>query len=385
MEKRNVLKMRMILHFPFRMDPGVKSASQKRPRMILEAFQKSGYDVELVCGSSAERIARFTRIKNMIRAGEKFELVYSESSTTPHMLNDEDHIPRHPFIDTRFMRYCRRLEIPVALFYRDVHWRFPLYRKKMFFLGTFLMLVSYYIEAFLYSTSIDHLFLPCVEMTPYIPLMKRKPTSALPPGIDDAIGHADRRGTSKDLSLLYVGGLGNLYQLDELIEAMRLVKSVRLTLCTRRSEWETAGARYKVDTEDAISVVHESGENLAPLYAEADICLICVKPSFYWTITVPYKLYEYIEFGKPIMATKGMVTSRVIDEKGLGWTVPWDREAIAAMLCSLRDDRDRIQSDPWGISGFIKENTWNCRVQTIHNALKAPPAPAVRARRTRAS
>ena len=114
---------RCIFHLPFTPDPVNRpSGTNIRPGKMLQGFKDRGYDVFEIVGESNRRAERIREAKKLIRDGAIFDFVYSESETMPTMLTDKDHLPRHPFMDFSFMRFCRSRGIPVGLFYRDAYW-----------------------------------------------------------------------------------------------------------------------------------------------------------------------------------------------------------------------------------------------------------------------
>ena len=57
--------------------------------------------------------------------------LYSESSTMPTSLTEPHHMPTHPFLDFSFFYFCKRNGIKIGLFYRDIYWKFEIYKEKV--------------------------------------------------------------------------------------------------------------------------------------------------------------------------------------------------------------------------------------------------------------
>ena len=119
--------MNIIFHHPLPLEENPKSASRIRPLRMLESFRKLGCRVDLVTGYSSERKHRIKMIKNNIKDGIKYDFLYAESSTMPTLLTDRHHLPLHPFMDWFFFRFCKKNDIPIGLFYRDIYWLFDGY------------------------------------------------------------------------------------------------------------------------------------------------------------------------------------------------------------------------------------------------------------------
>ena len=85
----------------------------------------------VVSGYAKERKKRFDEIKTQVKNGVKFDFLYSESSTMPTILTEPHHMPIHPFVDFSLFRFCKKNGIKIGLFYRDIYWKFDIYKKTM--------------------------------------------------------------------------------------------------------------------------------------------------------------------------------------------------------------------------------------------------------------
>jgi glycosyltransferase involved in cell wall biosynthesis len=86
------------------------------------------------------------------------------------------------------------------------------------------------------------------------------------------------------------------------------------------------------------------------LQRRADVLLLITAPDLVWEL--PGKLFEYIGAGRPVLAlADGNEAARVVQETGVGWTVPpLDVPAIADALeriaaGELRLDPDRVPAE----------------------------------------
>src|SRR5690606_10218726 len=113
---------KIIFHTPFPLNPGATSASGIRPVKMRQAFEAAGYDVVEVTGYHPQRKRLMKEVKQRIAAGETFEFVYSEASTTPTGLGEKITVHTSLTRDIRFLRFLKQRGIPVGLFYRDVYW-----------------------------------------------------------------------------------------------------------------------------------------------------------------------------------------------------------------------------------------------------------------------
>ena len=120
-----------IFHVPNHIDKNAKSGSHIRPIKMIEAFRENGYDVDIVMGYGKERKRQIDEIRKKIRAGKKYDFLYSESSTMPTLLTEKNHLPLYPNLDFGFLKFCRKNGIKIGLFYRDIHWKFEKYRSEV--------------------------------------------------------------------------------------------------------------------------------------------------------------------------------------------------------------------------------------------------------------
>lgn len=352
----------MIYHVPYPLNPHAKTGSGLRPVRMLEAFRAIGFNVEVVAGKSAERRILIKALKKRIAAGEKFELLYSESHTMPTALTDADHLPRHPFMDVVFLQFARRNGIKVGLFYRDVYWRFPEYRNRLNPLVHMATRALYTLDLLAYRYSLDVLYLPSLAMGKFVPYVPASRHVALPPG--GALTDVPTSPHSR-IRLLYVGGLGNYYNMHGCVEAVAASQNAHLTICTREEDWEQNAASYSGLMNERITVVHKSGNDLLPYYGDADICMLFIEPSTYRSFAAPIKFAEYIGFGKPVIVNTGTNVADFVDTHGNGWAVPFEPAALTALLDDLAEDPQRIAAVEQIVLKLRSENTWEARARQV--------------------
>jgi glycosyltransferase involved in cell wall biosynthesis len=159
-----------------------------------------------------------------------------------------------------------------------------------------------------------------------------------------------------------------LYDLTPLFDATRSLEGVSLTVCCRAAEWETARAKYGVDTGADLQIVHTSGRGLDSLYAEADLFSMALGLDAYRAVTVPVKLLECLGYGVPVVAIGESETARLIAEEGVGWVVN-SVEEFRALLASLRDDPSPIAAKRQRIAEVRPRHTWAARAQGVADTL----------------
>ncbi|UBH04863.1 hypothetical protein K8P10_000374 [Leucobacter sp. Psy1] len=368
----------MIFHAAYRLDPQAKSASGIRPQRMLRAFTDLGYEVLEVSGTHAERRDRIRDLTERIAEGLRVDFVYSEASTQPTGLGEPVTRATSLRRDLSFLIGCQRAGIPVGVFYRDIYWRFPIYAQLIGRFRAAIMRQFYRADLRRYRRGGLTVFLPSERMGEWVPIVPADRFVPLPPGaeIRDAkpsTPTATDAGAAPDdaapLEVLYVGGLGKNYQLHETARAFTRVEHARLTICTREADWAAAAAEYGEFVGDRVRVVHRSGEELRELYAAADVCVLAVKPIVYWDFASPMKLYEYLGYGKPVLASEGTLAGRVVESEGIGWTVPYREDALRAVLERLSADRGEVERCAVRAREVRAEHSWEARARQAAVAL----------------
>ncbi len=356
----------VIFHHPLPLDENAKSASGIRPLRMLGAFRDLGCSVDLVTGYSVERKYGIKKIKENIRNGKKYDFVYSESSTMPTVLTESHHLPLSPIFDWQFFLFCKVNNIPIGLFYRDIYWKFDGYGENLNLIKSAVAKIAYRFDLWVYQRTLSKLYLPSIEMGEYIPEVCSSIFSALPPGhtLPDVDSLYISDFSKKTLKLFYVGGMSEHYQMHKLFAAVSELSTVELTICTREAEWQAVKEEYPTLTNN-IHIVHLSGVDMENELRKADIALLFVKPYEYREFASPVKLYEYLGFQKPVIASDGTLAGKFIKEHGIGWTVPYDIIAIKDLLTRLSTDVAAYETVIKNIRRIAPQHSWLSRAEQV--------------------
>lgn len=360
---------RMIFHLPFKPNPNHASASQIRPFKMIEAFKSIGYQVDVVIGKGKERKARIKQIRRNIKLGVKYSFLYSESSTLPTLLTEKHHIPTYPLLDFAFFALCKKNHIPIGLFYRDVYWLYPEYKNSIGTLKSLYTAIFYKLDLLLYNKFLKVVFLPSLIMAQKIPQLTVN-KYALPSGATILKSPSDDsvvRDKSESLSFLYVGGIGELYDLQLFCEVIaELGPEVKLILCCREQEWAGVKSIYqKYLLKGNILVKHENGPGLLSLYASADIGCLFIKSNEYRRFAMPFKLFEYLGQRKPIIAPHGTAAGDFVKSNSVGWVVSYSKEDLTHTIKSIIADKKAIDRVKNKVEECIQKNTWEYRAREV--------------------
>ena len=97
----------------------------------------------------------------------------------------------------------------------------------------------------------------------------------------------------------------------------------------------------------------------------ADVAVLFVKPQEYWEFASPVKLYEYLGYQKPILASEGTLAGCFVRENGIGWTIPYEESELKQLLEALSSSRDGIDSIHENLRKTSSEHSWKARAKQV--------------------
>lgn len=358
--------MRMIFHLPYKIDKNHQSGSNIRPLKMINAFKNIGYDVDVVMGYGKERKRQISLIKGKIKNGVQYDFLYSESSTMPTLLTEKHHLPTYPFLDYNFFRYCKKQGIKIGLFYRDIYWNFNDYKNRVSLLKRLYSLLFYKYDLFKYNKLLDVLYLPSTLMSEYIPFDFGIKIESLPPGVNKVVVEEGLKAKDNSyLEIFYVGGIGKLYNLKKIFQATKKRKYIKLTVCTRKKEWDKEKNNYSSFLDDRINIIHKRGEELKPYFLKTDLANLYIEPVKYRSFAMPVKLFEYIGYGKPIIASKGTAAGEFVEKHDIGWNIDYSLDSLLDTLDYIYNNREIIKEKRENIKKILKDNRWEARAEKV--------------------
>ena len=354
---------RCIFHIPNHIDPTRASASQIRPMKMIEAFKKIGYQVDVVQGYGRERKQAIKEIKNRIKNGIKYDFLYAESSTMPTLLTEKNHMPTYPFLDYGFFSFVRQHGIKIGLFYRDIYWKFNEYKRNVKGLYYLAAIFMYQYDLKMYKKLVNKLYLPTKQMYEYIrDEIPSNIVDILPPGCERKLVKKSNEG---NVTLLYVGGIGNHYRLHKILEVVSKMKNVTLLLCCRQAEWEQEKKEYEQYLSDSIEIHHKSGEDLEILYKRADIGMVYFEPNIYLEFAMPYKVFEYLGHGIPVIASSQTASGDFVKKEEIGWTIKYDLKELESLLLRLTRSSNEVLQKAIHCEQVCEKHTWEERARKV--------------------
>lgn len=359
---------RMIFHIPNSIDKEQKSGSQIRPMKLLQAFRNIGYTVDAVMGTVRERKKQIKEIKKNIKQGIQYDFLYSESSTMPTALTESHHLPIAPFLDFSFFSYCKKNNIKIGLFYRDIHWLFPQYQLGKYNLKKQVAYFFYKFDLRKYREILTVLYLPSIEMARYLPIDLSDKIKSLPPGADTVRESSYNELGQNQLTFIYVGGLSSLYDIELFMRVKNKYNCI-FNLCTRKQEWQDQKNKYK-EVIAKTNIYHPNKSELSSIYDKSQIGILYVKPTLYWSFAIAVKLFEYMAYRKPIIAVKGTAVGNFVESNDIGWVINYTKEDLEKLLRYLTNNRDEINKKIENIEKIILNHTWEARARQVEKDLK---------------
>jgi hypothetical protein len=341
----------VLIHIPFKL--GYRpSGGGVRPQKMIEAFKRQGIDVEIISGGHAGRAQKFQELEEKLNREElQIKFIYSEAPANPTIMTDKGNWWK--FRDFFYLIRLHKKNIPIGLFYRDIHWningviRIPLYKK-------IIINTLHYIDLIFYNFFVDILLLPTERMAPFIPFAYFFKRAELPPGHDtpDLLPAKD---LSQGLKGLFVGGvIPPVYDISKLFSGELLYD---LTICCRQDEWETMKKVYNIFIPN-ITIVHKSGKEVSDIYLKNHIFIMLRNDHLYLKINQPLKLYEAIGFELPVLVSPGSLVADIVKELNIGWVTDKTSYEI-----DMKDYLDKVEN----IRKIKKTYTWDQRVLHLNS------------------
>lgn len=354
----------MVFHLPYEIEENPTGAGGIRPHRMRKAFSDLGYEVVDLSGTKPQRKEKFKKLRKRLATGWRPQFMYAENSTMPNLLATSIREGINPFLEYSIMRSLFKAGVPIGMFYRDAYWRFPQYRPGGLYGAATVPLNI--LDMAGYRKNKLHLFVPSLPMAEVLGLSSPLTWSALPPAGDPDKTLPLPNGKMR---LLYVGGFKGHYEMDEFLAALSEVGDIPMNLVTRKPEWDETLAAKPYLALEQLNVKHLNSYELRSVYAESSVCVLAINPSEYWKFAVPFKLYEYLSYGRPIIATKETEAGRIVSELDAGWAVNYDEDEFVRLLKHLRDNPEEVQEKASNARNAAAKNTWLDRARTVVKTL----------------
>lgn len=351
-------KKKSILYITFIEMSEVLSGSSVRPDRMYKAFLEEGHNVYLLKGS-CERRNRKNRKENVLNClkwlqSNEVDLCYFESPTYPIMYGFE----------YKLIKEISLRSIPMSYFYRDAYRSFDdLFPRRTGFVNTLKELYLDYLQK--KTDRILHLMNVVYFPTEsFFCLFEYKRMKTLPPAGECLF--IQKEEITK--TCIYVGGVSEIYGINLLIESFaelnRFKEEYRLILVCRKKEY--LAEKNNIGEYKWLRVEHASGDELIPLYKQADIGLLTLKPNQYTDMCIGIKLFQYLSYGLPVVCTNVKAMKNIIEENEFGVIAEYDKSDYAKKIKSIIDNADKLQYYKGHVrQNIIEKHLWVHRVRQI--------------------
>lgn len=297
---------------------------------------------------------------------EKIKLAYIEWPSTPIFFTKKGMGSILFCLDFFVFLYLRLRNYKIFVFYRDAYWAYGKERTFVEKLKTFIgPLELWWLEKVAHKICV-----PSKEFAAYLGLSG---ALELPPGCNEMTPDADKFFGSSALvkdsryRLIYVGGVDqNFYDLSYLQAAASVF---RVTICCRSEElpYLDRGISRLVSVGE-IELVHRNIIDDPSYLRMFDFGFLCHPPSDFKSVAMPYKFFEYLAAGLPVLVDSNSPAAKIVEKHGVGWVVEniCDLEGIVEAIDEVSFDKKRRNC-----AHYVRQNRWADRVSTvIETALK---------------
>ena len=320
---------KILMHVPHPFPQELISGSRVRPYHMYKAFLELGYEVELIAGDVP---ARRKQILDLVHHGniDDIAFCYSEPGT----------IPVHPVWDHLLYCFLAKSKVPTGIFYRDAYWKLASwYSYKA--IKTRYPWLRYRLDLFVFSRTATVIFFPSQTMADFFSLAT--PKVPLPPGGQIMAGECYLRPVDEIKTVVYVGGISQQYGPEILLQALELANkkvALDLELVCRRDEFMRRRSIFaKHDGAEWLHVYHFTGKDLEQVYRRSAIAVIPRPKNLYNDLAMPVKLFEYLSYGLPIVATNCTEMANFISCNEVGLIAEDNAHSLAGRILQLVEDK----------------------------------------------
>lgn len=360
----------IIVYFPYELKKNPKSGSGVRPKKLVEAFYRYGekhhLEVVLISGNSKDRRKKIDQYHREYSMRDAL-ICYMENSTIPFWLTDKDHVPRSIGLDSRFWKKLKQNNVPIGCFYRDVYWQFDDMYVPPFGISllTPVMKKIYRNELKAYHKVVDVMYLPSLEMNRFVNW--KKTFDELPPGMEKA--EADINNNSVEQRAVYVGGITDEIGILTMLEGFKHInessKVIHLDFICREEEFNRSKQIQEYAAYGWITVQHLSGSELISVYKNATIALIPREKNTYHDFAMPVKLFEYLSYQLPIVATDCDAQERFLEGNHFGVISKAEKHDFAAAVLRAIEPSNYEDLTTSIKERAFKNNSWDARVEKV--------------------
>jgi glycosyltransferase involved in cell wall biosynthesis len=164
------------------------------------------------------------------------------------------------------------------------------------------------------------------------------------PGGDPQPGRYSLGVDADETLVLYIGGHGISHGLDTVVDAAAKLQGrrIRLALVGEGAKREELLADVAARGLDNVTMrPGVSRDEVPPLLAAADLCLVPMRDVPLFSSFIPSKLFEYLAAGKPVIGALRGEAAQILADAGAIVVEPGDAGGLAEAITSLASDTER--------------------------------------------
>lgn len=348
--------------YPYQLNPDASLPSQSRPVFMANALGDE-LDHSLIISMGKNR---FDNLND-----KSINSLYLEMINRPFLVQRLIERNYDIWKDYRDLRKLKERGVRLGLFYRDAYWvnnlsdvgvhkwlRSPLghlYRRDWIFIK----------EIF------DVIYLPSLQLASILGEKNINIYKELPPGCvyegTNGVVHRKKRArlVNTIFRLIYVGAIiPPLYDISPALKLFGNRKGVEITLLVRSDQLNILHRYYRIEHYNNVRVISGvHGEALADYYRKSDAALLLYEAHRYRDAAAPYKAFEALGYGLPLLVNSSTAIADIVDRNSLGVILPKETESIGTY--EILDIRDKIESVRNKVKEYALNNTWTHRAQTV--------------------
>ena len=265
--------------------------------------------------------------------------------------------------DLLLLLVCKLFRVPIVIYIRDAHQFFPdIYDRTPLKVRMLDWLWRRSIQFYLLFA--DALLFPSEGLAQQFKFSNQY--YLLPPA-----GSSNVPLESPDISskvVIYVGGNSLPNGVDLLLEAMELVieKYPEAKCIIVSDAGQSDDLILDWQSESWVKFISGSFDDLPALMRDAYLAVIPYRKNSYGDLAVPVKLFDYMSFGRPVVATNCAEQAKYVKDCNSGLVVEDTVDGIADGIIRLFDNPDMAKE--MGRNGYrsvLEKHSWEHRARQL--------------------
>ncbi len=378
----NMNKVQLLYIVFVDMDKEPQSGSSVRPARMYEAFQDMNVEVKLVHGINNDRSVRNNAIKD-VSEWLKYntpDLCYIEPPSGPLRY----------FCDRKLIRNLYKKGIPIGIYYRDAHWKFPEFGREerptdiKSIIKNKIIVAMQKRDLNMWKKYSTIMYFTSKSFSDYFDFKRKE---LLPPGCQIISNNSVSSQKNeevlryKKISIdackipvgIFVGTTSAVYGTNILLDAAYEVNkngvNFKLIIVTPEKSWRiflTQNSKYREMKNEWLEVYHlNDGDDLHKLYEMSDFALLSFKKMVYTDFALPIKLFEYISHDLPVVSTDCNEVKSLVEQYDIGIVTKASVDEYSKGIRKMIENAENRKTFRQNCASAKKINSWHIRAKKI--------------------